>query len=307
MKFDINEIPSQNGRIAIVTGANDGLGFQTTLALSKTGMRVVMACRSLEKGDKALKRIIRRVPEANLELMHLDLSKLSSVRIFADEYQQRHEHLDLLINNAGIMMPPYEFTEDDFESQLGVNYLGHFLLTGLLLSLLEKTPGSRVISLASIAHRSGKIHFNDLNFKRKYSAFAAYSQSKLACLIFAKELQRRLDKSGSKVLSVAAHPGISSTHLFRYVPKWIILLFGGLMRAIMVQSPENGAKTIQCAALCNNIQGGDYIGPSGWQEWKGEPVNVDSSKLSNNQEIAKRLWTESEKLTKFEYSFRAKT
>lgn len=297
MSFNINEIPPQSGRIAIVTGANDGLGFQTTLALSKTGIKVVMACRNLEKGDKAREKIIRQAPEANLELMQLDLSKFSSVRAFAEEYKQKHEPLDLLINNAGIMIPPYELTEDGFESQLGVNYLGHFLLTGLLLPVLEKTPRSRVVSLSSNAHKNGKIHFDDLNFKKKYSAFAAYSQSKLACLMFSKELQRRLEKSGSKVLSVAVHPGMSDTNLFKHVPKFVTTIFGRLIRSLMVQTPENGAKPTLYAALGNDIQGGDYIGPDGWQEWKGEPVKVKGTKLSDDKEVAKRLWVESEKLT----------
>lgn len=302
MSFNINEIPSQSEKLAIVTGANDGLGFQTTLALSKKDIKVVMACRNLKKGNKALEEIIRQVPEARLELIHLDLSKLSSVRTFAEEYKQKHEQLDLLINNAGIMIPPYELTEDGFESQLGVNYLGHFLLTGLLLPLLEETSGSRVVSLSSNAHKNGKIHFDDMQFSKKYSAFAAYSQSKLACLIFAKELQRRLGKSGSKVLSVAAHPGISDTNLFKHMPKWVTSIFGGLIRRLMVQSPENGAKTIQYAALGMDIHGGDYIGPDGWQEWKGEPIKVKGNKLSEDKGVAKRLWEESEKLTDFEFS-----
>ncbi|HAH58025.1 MAG: oxidoreductase [Lentimicrobiaceae bacterium] len=297
MSFNIHEIPTQKGRIAIVTGANDGLGFQTTLALSKTGMKVVMACRNQEKGDKAREEIIRQVPEANLELMHLDLSKLSSVHAFAKEYKQKHEQLDLLINNAGIMIPPYELTEDGFESQLGVNYLGHFLLTGLLLPLLEKASGSRVVSLSSNAHKNGKIHFDDLNFKKKYAAFAAYSQSKLACLIFAKELQRRLDKSGSKVLSVAAHPGMSDTSLFKHVPGFVTILFGWLIRLLMAQTAEDGAMPTLYAALGNDIQGGDYIGPGGWQEWKGKPVKVKGTKLSEDKEVAKKLWKESGKLT----------
>ncbi|MDY0344403.1 MAG: oxidoreductase [Lentimicrobium sp.] len=297
MSFNINEIPPQSGRIAIVTGANDGLGFQTTLALSKTGIKVVMACRNLEKGDKAREKIIRQAPEANLELMQLDLSKFSSVRAFAEEYKQKHEPLDLLINNAGIMIPPYELTEDGFESQLGVNYLGHFLLTGLLLPLLEKTPGSRVVSLSSNAHKNGKIHFDDLNFKKKYSAFAAYSQSKLACLMFSKELQRRLEKSGSRVLSVAAHPGMSDTNLFKHVPKFVTTIFGRLIRSLMVQTPADGAKPTLYAALGNDIQGGDYIGPDGWQEWKGEPVKVKGTKLSDDKEVARKLWVESENMT----------
>ncbi|GAB1404947.1 oxidoreductase [Lentimicrobium sp.] len=301
MTFNIQDIPLQSGRIAIVTGANDGLGFQTALAMSKKGIKVVMACRNLEKGDKARREIIRQQPEAKPELMHLDLSKLSSVHAFADEYMQKHDRLDLLINNAGIMIPPYTLTANGFENQLGVNYLAHFLLTGLLLPLLEATPGSRVVSLSSNAHKNGKIHFDDLNFKKKYSAFAAYSQSKLACLMFAKELQRRLDKSGSKVLSAAAHPGMSDTSLFKHVPAVITGILGPLIRLLMVQSPEDGAKPILYAALGADIEGGDYTGPDGWQQWKGEAVKVKGSRLSDNRQVSKRLWEVSEQLTSFNY------
>lgn len=297
MSFNIHTIIPQSGRVAIVTGANDGLGFQTTLALSKTGMKVVMACRNLDKGNKAKEVILCQVPEADLEVMQLDLSKLKAVRKFADDYQKQHERLDLLINNAGIMIPPFELTEDGFESQLGVNYLSHFLLTQLLLPLLEKTEGSRVVSLSSNAHKNGKIHFDDLQFKSNYSAVAAYSQSKLACLMFAFELQRRLDSSGSKVMSVAAHPGMSDTNLFKHVPRWINFIFGGLIRSMMSQSAEEGAQPTLYAALGNDIQGGDYIGPDGWQEWKGKPVKVKGTKLAQDKEVAKRLWQESEKLT----------
>lgn len=301
MSFNINEIPAQNDRIAIVTGANDGLGFQTTLALSKAGIKVVMACRNLEKGKKACEEIFRHVPAASLELMHLDLSKLSSVHAFSEEYHKKYDGLDLLINNAGIMIPPFEVTEDGFESQLGVNFLGHFLLTGLLLPLLENKPGSRVVSLSSNAHKNGKIHFNDLQFSKKYSAFAAYSQSKLACLMFSKELQRRLNKADSKVLSVAAHPGMSDTNLFKHVPRFVTAIFGGLIRLMMVQSPEDGARPTLYAALGADINGGDYIGPGGWQEWKGDPVKVRGTERSENFGEANRLWQVAEDLTKFKY------
>ncbi len=297
MSFNIHTIASQQGRVAIVTGANDGLGFQTTLALSKTGMKVVMACRNTDKGNKARMAILKEVPDANLELMPLDLSKLDDVRMFADDYLKTHDRLDLLINNAGIMIPPFELTQDGFESQFGVNYLSHFLLTRLLLPLLEKTEGSRVVSLSSNAHKNGKIHFDDLQFKKKYSAIAAYSQSKLACLMFAYELQRRLYASGSKVLSVAAHPGMSDTNLFKHVPRWVNSIFGGLIRGMMAQSAEDGVQPTLYAALGNDIQGGDYTGPDGWQEWKGKPVKVKGTKLAQDKNVAKKLWQESEKLT----------
>ena len=297
MSFNIHTIASQQGRVAIVTGANDGLGFQTTLALSKTGMKVVMACRNTDKGNKARMAILKEVPDANLELMPLDLSKLDDVRKFAVDYLKTHDRLDLLINNAGIMIPPFELTQDGFESQFGVNYLSHFHLTQLLLPLLEKTEGSRIVSLSSNAHKNGKIHFDDLQFKKKYSAIAAYSQSKLSCLMFAYELQRRLYASGSKVLSVAAPPGMSDTNLFKHVPRWVNSIFGGLIRGMMAQSAEDGAQPTLYAALGNDIQGGDYTGPDGWQEWKGKPVKVKGTKLAQDKNVAKKLWQESEKLT----------
>jgi NAD(P)-dependent dehydrogenase (short-subunit alcohol dehydrogenase family) len=301
MKFTINNLPSQKGRIAIVTGANIGLGFETALALSKTEMKVIMACRNLEKAQKAKDKIIKKVPKANLELIHMDLSRLDSVRNFAKIYLENYARLDLLINNAGVMMSPFHLTKDGIESQFSINYLGHFLLTGILLPTLEKTDGSRVISLSSLAHKNGKIEFDDLQSEKSYSAYGAYCQSKLACLMFAYELQRRLNRSKSKVIAVAAHPGVAETNLFQHFPRWLLVAFGWLLRWTIIQSAKHGAEPTLYAALGNDIQGGDYIGPDGWKEMRGKPAKVDSTTLSKDTEIAKRLWDVSERLTNINY------
>ena len=203
----------------MVTGANIGLGYETALALAGKGCTVVLACRNAAKADAARAAILAQHPKARIECLTLDLGSLKSVRAFAAAYKKRHATLDLLINNAGIMMPPYTLSEDGFESQLAANYLGHFALTGLLLPLINKTPNARIVSLSSLAHKWSGIRFHDLNATRRYDKRLAYGQSKLACLMFAYELQRRLTKAGCATLSVAAHPGVSATNLFQHLPK----------------------------------------------------------------------------------------
>jgi NAD(P)-dependent dehydrogenase (short-subunit alcohol dehydrogenase family) len=298
--FEIDNMPSQEGRIAIVTGANTGLGYETALALAKKQAHVVMACRNLDKATAAKERIIKIVPKARLEIIQLDLNSLDSVRVFAKDYASQYNSLDILINNAGLMIPPFKKTKDGFESQFGVNYLGHFLLTGLLLPLLEKTADSRVISLASIAHRKAKINFDNLNSEKKYSRIDAYGQSKLACLMFAYEMDRRLKKEGSKVLSIAAHPGVSNTELSRYIPKILYFLLYPFF-ILVTHPPHKGALPSLFAALHPELNGGEYIGPTGYNEMKGKPGIVGSEPQSHDKEVAKRLWEVSEKLTDFHY------
>lgn len=201
MAFDLENIPSQQGKVAIVTGANTGLGYETVSYLAQKHFKVIMACRDLEKAAQAKAKIKMTVPVADLEILQIDLSDLSSVRGFAQIFRQNYNSLDLLINNAGIMWPPYALTVDGFESQMGANYFGHFLLTALLLDLMPNTSESRVVSLSSNAHRlgAGKINFDDLQSKQNYSKTGAYAQSKLACLMFGNELQRRLAQAGKKI------------------------------------------------------------------------------------------------------------
>ena len=299
MPWTLHNAPEQNGRIAIVTGANAGLGYETALALAGKGCTVVLACRSLSNAQAAKAKILMRHPAAKLECMVLDLCDLASVRAFAKQFANRSGTLDLLINNAGIMMPPYSLSKDGFESQLAANYLGHFALTGLLLPLLTQTHGARVVSLSSLAHRWSGIRFDDMHFKSGYSKRLAYGQSKLACLMFAYELQRRLQRAGHSTLSVAAHPGVSATSLFRHMPGIVGLL--NPLTALVFQSAEGGAQPTLYAALGDDIDGGDYCGPCFPGEMRGAPVKVGSNRRSRNAEDAARLWVESEKLTGVRY------
>lgn len=299
-KFRLKDIPTQKGKIAIVTGANSGLGYETSLGLAKVGYKVVLASRNREKVEKARDKILKKVPKAELDIILLDLNELAEVRKFADKFLARYDRLDLLVNNAGLMMPPYQKTKDGFESQIGINHLGHFLLTGLLIDILKKSAGSRVVSLSSIAHKNGKIRFDDLHYEKKYNAQSAYSQSKLACLMFAYELQRRLDKNEYKVMSVAAHPGVAMTNLMQYLPSFMVKI-GKVVGPLLLQPPKMGAMPTLRAALDTDIKGGEYFGPSGFGEIKGSPERVNSSRRSLDREVAAKLWELSEKETGIKY------
>ncbi|MCJ8163448.1 oxidoreductase [Pontibacter sp. E15-1] len=285
-------------RTAIITGANVGLGYETALDLTGQGYAVVLACRNPEKAAAAKERMLKRNPWATVEAMEIDTSSLASVEAFAAAYQRRYTTLDLLINNAGVMMSPYQVTEDGFESQLATNYLGHFALTGRLLPMLLQTPGSRVVSLSSLAHRWSPIQLHDLHFQKGYSKRKAYGQSKLACLMFAYELDRRLKEHEHRTLSVAAHPGLSDTNLAQHMPpmlKWLSPMIG--------QSAVAGAQPTLYAALSPNINGGEYIGPNGFQEWRGKPIGVPSKDTSHDERMASALWEKSEEMTGVTYGF----
>jgi len=297
----INSFPPQEGRIIIVTGANSGLGYETTLTLAKKGAKVIMACRNLSKANTAKKEIENEVPNADLEVMEIDLSSLSSVRNFAKEYKSKFNRLDVLINNAGVMTPPYTKTEDGFELQLAANYLGHFLLTGLLLDTILKSPHSRIVTLSSIAHKNGKINFDDLQSEKKYSASGAYAQSKLACLMFTFELQRRLEKQDvHQTISTASHPGIATTELSRHIPKLIYTILRYTIAPFFTHAPAEGAKPTILAAI-GEAKGGDYFGPTGFKEFKGEAGKATYTDLSKDETIAKRLWAVSEDLVGLKY------
>ncbi len=295
-KLSIDNIGQHPHKKAIVTGANNGLGFETTRFFASKGISVTMACRNLEKAEKAKQNILKEFPTANLTIQEIDLKSLKSVRTFAEKYLAEHKELDLLINNAGIMIPPFELTEDGFESQMAVNYFSHFLLSSLLFPLLSKSTEGRIVSLSSIAHKSGKIDFNNINFKGKYNKVNAYSQSKLACLMFAYELDRRLTERNSTVKSLAAHPGVSATNLFQYLPKWFQII-SPLLTPFLSHAPDKAAQPIMIAALSEEVKSGDYLGPSGFKEMKGAPAVADSTDYSKNKEIAQQLWTRSEELT----------
>ena len=295
MPWNMNQVGSQSGRVAVVTGANVGLGFETALALASKDCTVVLACRNLEKAHTARTQILARHPAAVVECQALDLGSLASVRAFAGDFAKSHTRLDLLINNAGIMMPPYALSEDGFESQLAANHLGHFALTGLLLALIVQTAGSRIVSLSSLAHKWSGIRLDDLHFKNGYDKRAAYGQSKLACLMFAYELQRRLARAGHATLSVAAHPGVSATNLFQHMPKIVQVL--NPLTALVFQSAQGGAQPTLYAALGADIKGGDYCGPGALGEMRGNPVKVGSNRRSRDEAVAAKLWTASEALT----------
>jgi len=295
--LNLEEIPYQKGKIAIVTGANAGLGLQTAIELARKKIKIVMACRNIEKAEIAKEEILKQVPDAQLDIIKIDLSELSSVRNFAKTFLAKYDSLDLLINNAGVMMPPYQQTKDGLELQMAANYFGHFLLTGLLIEIITKTENSRIISLSSIAHKNASINFKDMQSEKKYSKFGAYGQSKLACLIFSKELQRRLEANNkANSISVAAHPGASNTELARHLPKLANFLLTPFL-LLVTHSPKNAAKPTLMASLGNNVAGGDYYGPQGFMEMNGDPGTAKAEPKAYDVLVAKRLWEVSEKLT----------
>jgi NAD(P)-dependent dehydrogenase (short-subunit alcohol dehydrogenase family) len=295
-KWTEENIPDQSGKVAIVTGSNSGIGYETARALAKSGAEVVLAVRNTEAGRTAAERIKNEIPAAQCEAMQLDLSSLASVRSFVEAFQQKHQKLDLLINNAGVMVPPYSKTKDGFELQFGVNHLGHFALTGLLLDLILKTPNSRIVTVSSMAHRQGEITFEDLNREAEYKPMATYGQSKLANLLFTYELQRKLDRKGTGTLAVAAHPGWTATELQRH---------SGLINFLnrfFAQTPREGAWPTLYAATAMNVQGADYYGPDGFYEMKGHPKKVTSNNKSQDKAVADRLWNVSEELTGVQFA-----
>lgn len=284
-------------QIAIITGANAGLGFETAKQMAGLGIKTILACRNIDKAAEARRLILKSFPNAEINIKEIDTSSLKSVKRFAESFSNQYQRLDYLINNAGMMMTPFKLTEDGFENQLATNYLGHFALTGLLMPLLKKTDGARIISLSSLAHKWAEINFEDINFKSAYNKRTAYGQSKLACLIFAYELDRQLKANAIDAISVAAHPGVSNTGLFDKIPrfKWLTSFMG--------QSPKSGAKPILYASLADELKGGEYIGPDGFGEYFGNPKPVNSNKASKNTDSAKKLWELSEKMTGVHFDF----
>jgi NAD(P)-dependent dehydrogenase (short-subunit alcohol dehydrogenase family) len=301
------QIPDQHGRTAIVTGANSGLGLASARELARHGASVVLACRNTARGRDAVAEIEAAVPDARLELSELDLSSLASVRSFAERYRSAHDTLDLLINNAGLMAPPRGETADGFELQLGTNHLGHFALTGLLIGAMEGRPDARVVALSSIAHRTGRIKFEDLQSERRYSRWRAYGQSKLADLMSALELDRRLRAAGSTVKSLAAHPGYSATNLQTAAPPLIDRTVMRITNAIAAQSADMGALPTLYAATCPGLEGGLFIGPDGLGELRGHPRIVSPNRAARDEDVAARLWNVSEELTGVHFELSAAT
>ena len=296
-KWTTADIPDQSGRLAIVTGANSGLGLVTARELARAGAQVVMTARSEDKGREALRAVEVRAPGAQLELELLDLANLDSVRAFAERVRERHPEVDLLINNAGVMATPRRETADGFELQFGTNHLGHFALTGLLLATLEGRDDARVVTLSSGAHRGGRIAFDNLRGERRYFRWTAYSQSKLANLLFALELDRRLRAAGSTVKSLAAHPGWSATNLQTSGPPKLDAVLMAPVNRFYAQDADVGALATLFAATQPGLEGGQYIGPDGFAEMRGHPQPVKPSRSARDEELARRLWEVSEEMT----------
>ncbi|SMC63471.1 NAD(P)-dependent dehydrogenase, short-chain alcohol dehydrogenase family [Kibdelosporangium aridum] len=295
-KWTAADVPNQDGRTAVITGANTGIGFEAAKVLAARGATVVLGVRDTAKGSAAAAQIVAASPGADVRVQRLDLTSLDSIRAAADAIRADFASIDLLINNAGVMYTPKQTTADGFELQFGTNHLGHFALTGLLLDMLLPVPDSRVVTISSVGHRmQAAIHFDDLNWEKSYSRVGAYGQSKLANLMFTYELQRRLSGKG-KTIAVAAHPGGSRTDLMRNSPLAFRLAYKVIGRLI-TQAPSEGALPTLRAATDPNVLGGQYYGPSGLGESRGAPVLVKSSAQSHDVAIQRRLWTASEELT----------
>ena len=291
------QMPDQHGRTALVTGANSGLGLISARELARKGASVVLACRNTEKGEAALEEIRAVAPDAQLELAELDLGSLASVADFAERFRAAHDGLDLMLNNAGVMAPPRRETADGFELQFGTNHLGHFALTARLIDMMEAREDARVVALSSIAHKTGRINFDDLQSQRSYKRWSAYGQSKLADLMTAFELDRRLRAAGSTIKSLGAHPGYAATNLqSAAVPaldRWVMVV----TNALLAQDAEIGALAPLYAATQPGLEGGTYVGPQGLGELRGHPGIATPTRTARDREIAERLWTVSEELT----------
>jgi NAD(P)-dependent dehydrogenase (short-subunit alcohol dehydrogenase family) len=299
-KWTTEDIPDQAGRVAVITGANTGLGYETAAALAAKGAHVVLAVRNLDKGKDAVALISKRSPNVDVALQELDLTSLESIRAAAEQLRSDYDRIDLLINNAGVMYTPKSNTKDGFELQFGTNHLGHFAFTGLLLDKLLPVGGSRIVTVSSVGHRIlADIHFDDLQWERSYNRVAAYGQAKLSNLLFTYELQRRLASHGTTI-AVAAHPGMSDTELMRNMPSVLRSSFEGLA-PVVAQNPAMGALPQLRAASDPTVLGGQYYGPAGFAQTRGYPKIVGSSKKSHDVDRQRRLWTVSEELTGVTY------
>ncbi len=297
------DIPDLSGKVIIVTGANSGIGFEAAKEFARKNAHVILACRSIDKAEAARAAIQAEIPNAQAAIMQLDLASQTSIHEFVGAFQARFNQLDVLVNNAGIMMTPYATTEDGFEGQFGTNHLGHFALTGLLSYLLLNTPGARVVNVSSAAHRMGNMDFDNLMFAEGagYSPMSAYGRSKLANLLFTYELQRRFAAAGVDSIAVAAHPGLSSTNLSSHLEDSPAYKIAGPLMGRMAQSAAMGALPTIRAAVDPAVNGGDYYGPRGFMQQGGYPIRVDSNAKSHNQDDAQTLWQVSEELTGVHY------
>ena len=304
--WTVKQIPSQQGKRAIVTGANIGLGYQTARELARAGAQVMLACRSPERGNAAVKKIQAEQPAAQVFVTKLDLSSLASVRSFADTVLGAGKPIDILVNNAGIStLPKREVSPDGFEMQLATNYLGHFALTGLLLRSLLTAGAPRVVSVSSNAHKRAKLEFDDLQMEKGYAPYKSYAQTKLAMLVYARELQRQSEAHGAKLVSVAAHPGLSPTAIIRELTGIPKLVTGAAMN-ILGQNDAQGALPQLYAATAPDVQPGGYYGPDGFQEFKGYPAPAKVFPSAQDPTGGSRLWSLSEQLTGVTYDWSLK-
>lgn len=302
-KWTIENIPDLTGKVIIVTGGNSGLGFESVKAFAESGAEVVLAGRSKEKGETAKTQIMKSNPTGKIRVMKLDLMDFSSIKEFTREFREKYGQLNVLLNNAGIMTTPYFLTKDGLEAQNGTNHFGHYALTGLLMDLIVKTPGSRIVNVSSNAHKYGKMDFENLLFEngKDYTPMKSYARSKLSNLLFTYELQRAFESKGIDSIAVAAHPGASRTNLGRFLEnKWWFKPLFALM-APFTQDQAQGALPQIRASVDPNVRGGEYYGPSGFGEMKGDPVLVKSNNASHDLGDAKKLWKVSQKLTSITY------
>lgn len=286
--WSTQDIPRQDGKVAVVTGANSGIGYFTALELARAGAEVVIGCRDAQRGEEAAASLRRQSGEGKVRLVPLDLASLASVKSFAEQVRAEHPRVDVLVNNAGVMaVPKRETTVDGFERQFGTNHLGHFALTGRLLPSLKASPAARVVTVSSTMAWVARLDLDDLQSERRYSPMGTYSNTKLANQLFMFELQRRA--RGTSILSVGAHPGASVSNLQRYSYAGVVRLFG--------QSSADGALPSLHAATASDVQSGAYFGPARWFGTRGAPVAARSPKRARDELTAARLWARSEELT----------
>ncbi len=294
--WSIDNIPDLKNKVIIVTGATSGLGKEAVKILSGKGATIIMPARNTEKAKTVCADILKINPNAKIDVRYLDLSSISSIKSFSDEINRDYNRLDILINNAGIMYCPYAKTRDGFEMQMGTNHLGPFVLTAYLLPLLTSTPNARIVNTSSLAHLTGNINFEDINWeKRKYNTMQAYADSKIANLYFTYELARKLREKANATLVVTAHPGWTKTELDRHIG------IVGIISSIVGQKVEAGVLPTLRAAVDPEVTNGDYFGPAGFREMRGKPIKVKSNEKSNEEALAKKLWDISEKLTGIHY------
>lgn len=299
-KWNTADIPSQKGKIYVVTGANSGLGLGTTKVLAQKGAQVVMAVRNLEKGKAAMQEVLRETPDAQLELMQVDLSDLESVRLFAAEYRRKYDRLNVLINNAGVMMPVQRFeTKQGYEGQFGTNHLGHFVLTRELYDVIDGTPDARIVTLSSLVAKmaKGKIYWDDLQWEQSYDKMGSYAQSKLANMMFGYELHQRLEEAGSGTQSILAHPGYTATNLQQHMG-----LQGRVMNFLFAQKLEMGILPTLRAATDRSAKGGEYYGPANMMNWRGHPVLNEPNPEALDRPTTQRMWDLTEQLTQTTFS-----